>query len=301
MKNRLKRSSFVHKSKRLFPQHHEALPKGKTSLSLLHMSELEQQGIQVYASIPQVTQGNRQGDVVRMAIIKERNLQEARIQVYTWPAGELASWQVSLRDRQQSVNVKAGNVPAKEQTEALMQAASLVQIDDLCQLAVVFSDALSVLQALEYNNLQQPSKALQQACRNRRTVLQWIPAQVEYVETAGRMGWQKEETWRSIRQQRRLQRGHHQITPEATDRLTRLPPLVQRSASDSHETPHWPQPAQPPHQQQDQADAFTTCPCGQEDQTKDHTLRSCSLLQEERQGVWSRAAQLKTKLYDSRP
>ena len=40
-----------------------------------------------------------------------------------------------------------------------------------------------------------------------------------------------------------------------------------------------------------------TCSCGLEDQTAEHTLQRCPLLQTARQNVWPTAVQLHTKLY----
>ena len=43
-----------------------------------------------------------------------------------------------------------------------------------------------------------------------------------------------------------------------------------------------------------------TCNCGLEDQTAEHILQRCSLLQTARRNLWPTAVQLHTKLYDSK-
>ena len=63
------------------------------------------------------------------------------------------------------------------ETEALMQAASIVQVSDHdCKQIVFLSNALSTVQT--YPNQKHPdlAKAIQEVAAIRRAVLQWIPA-----------------------------------------------------------------------------------------------------------------------------
>ena len=65
----------------------------------------------------------------------------------------------------------------RAETEALIQATSIVQASDHdCKQVVFLSDALSVLQAYQSHKLPNLTKALQQVASTRRAVLQWIPA-----------------------------------------------------------------------------------------------------------------------------
>ena len=65
----------------------------------------------------------------------------------------------------------------RAETEAIIQAASVVQASDHdCKQVVFLSDALSVLQAYQNHKLPNLTKALQQVAATRRAVLQWIPA-----------------------------------------------------------------------------------------------------------------------------
>ena len=64
-----------------------------------------------------------------------------------------------------------------EETEALIQAAYIVQASDHdCKQVVFLSDALSVLQAYQNHKLPNLTKALQQVAATRRAVLPRIPA-----------------------------------------------------------------------------------------------------------------------------
>ena len=63
------------------------------------------------------------------------------------------------------------------ETEALMQAASIIQFSDHnCTMVVFFSDTLSNLQTFQNSKLPNLAKALQHVAATRRDVLQWIPS-----------------------------------------------------------------------------------------------------------------------------
>ena len=65
----------------------------------------------------------------------------------------------------------------RTETEALAQAASIVQASDHdCKQVVFLSDALSVLQTYQNHKLPNLTKALQQVAATKRAVLPWIPA-----------------------------------------------------------------------------------------------------------------------------
>ena len=64
----------------------------------------------------------------------------------------------------------------RAETEALIQAASIVQASDHdCKQAVFLSDALSVLQAYQNHKLPNLAKALQQVAATKKAALQRIP------------------------------------------------------------------------------------------------------------------------------
>ena len=192
-KNRLKRSSFVHESKRLSRQYRDQLPNDVLPLRATDSPEpwvADQPDIKVYTTVPHLITGDELDDKVKraltLAMIAERYPQEAWAHVYTdgsatnavadggagisvvFPDGEIT--ERSVPTGKHCTNYRA-------EAEALMQAASTVHDSDKEPHQVVFlSDALSVLQAYQNNKLPSLTEALQEVARGRRVVLQWIPA-----------------------------------------------------------------------------------------------------------------------------
>ena len=168
-KNRLKRSSFVHESKKLTRQFHDRLPQSTLPFFPPDMSEpwvTDITDIKVHTTVPSLSDGDTQDDTVKqfltLAMIAERYPQEAWIHVFTdgsaanavtnggsgilvhFPGGPKAT--ASMAVGKHCSNYRA-------ETEALKQAASIVQASDYdCKQVVTLSDALSVLQA--YQNSQ---------------------------------------------------------------------------------------------------------------------------------------------------
>ena len=192
-KNRLKRSSFVHESKKLSRQFHDRLPQSTLPFFPPDMSEplvTDTTDIKVHTTVRSLSDGDTQGDTVKqsltLAMIAERYRQEVWIHVLTdgsatnavtnggagmlvhLPGGQKVS--VSMAVGKHCSNYRA-------ETEALMQAVSIVQASDHdCKQVVFLSDALSVLQAYQNHKLPNLTKAQQQVAATRRAVLQWIPA-----------------------------------------------------------------------------------------------------------------------------
>ena len=192
-KNRLKRSSFVHERKKLSRQFHDRLPQSTLPFFPPDMPEpwvSDITDIKVHTTVPSLSNGDTQDDTVKqsltLAMIAERSPQEAWIHVFTdgsatnavtnggagilvhFPGGQKVSASVA-------VGRHCSNYRAE--TEALIQAASIVQASDQdCKQVVFLSDALSVLQAYQSHKLPNLTKALQQVATTRRAVLQWIPA-----------------------------------------------------------------------------------------------------------------------------
>ena len=191
--HRLKRSSFVHESKKLSRQFHDRLPQSTLPFFPPDMSEpweTDINDIKVHTTVPSLSDGDTQDDTAKqsltLAMTAERYPQEAWIHVFTdgsatnavtnrevgilvhFPEGQKVS-------ESMAVGKHCSNYHAE--TEALIQAASIVQASDHdCKQAVFLSDALSVLQAYQNHKLPNLAKALQQVAATRRTVLQWFPA-----------------------------------------------------------------------------------------------------------------------------
>ena len=161
-KNRLKRNSFVHESKKLSRQFHDRLPQSTLPFFPPDMSEpwvTDITDIKVHTTVPSLSDGDTQDDKVKqsltLAMIAERYPQEAWIHVFTdgsatnavtnggagilvhFPGGQKGSASVA-------VGRHCSNYRAE--TEALIHAASIVQASDHdCKQVVFLSDALSVL------------------------------------------------------------------------------------------------------------------------------------------------------------
>ena len=86
--------------------------------------------------------------------------------VVLFPGGQRASANMAVEKHCSNYRVE---------TEALIQAACIVQSDHDCKQAVFPCDAFSALQAYQNHKLPNLAKTLQVAA-TRRTVLQWIPA-----------------------------------------------------------------------------------------------------------------------------
>ena len=184
-KNQLKRSSFVHESKKLSRQFHDRMPQSTLPFFPPDMPEpwvTDITDIKVHTTVPSLSDGDTQDDTAKqsltLAMIAERYPQEAWIHVFTdgsatnavtnggagilvhFPGGQKVSASVAVG--RHSSNYHA-------ETEALIQAASIVQVSDHdCKQVVFLSDALSVLQAYQNHKLPNLTKALQQVAATRR-------------------------------------------------------------------------------------------------------------------------------------
>ncbi|KAK7088755.1 hypothetical protein V1264_022638 [Littorina saxatilis] len=185
-----------------------------------------------------------------------------------------------------------------------MQAASFVQDSaDPCYQVVFLSDALSVLQALENDKLPQLAKALQMVRQTRRVVLQWIPAHCgipgnERADELAKEGAVEDQPENSVSfseqktiikalmRPRTNRDDYHTLSREQQVKLIRL--RTGHNRLNAHMNRKFKLAPSP------------TCACGQEDQTAEHILQRCPLLDEERKEVWPSPTPLQTKLYGSR-
>ncbi|KAK7115514.1 hypothetical protein V1264_001365 [Littorina saxatilis] len=192
----------------------------------------------------------------------------------------------------------------KAEAEALMQAASFVQDSaDPCYQVVFLSDALSVLQALENDKLPHLAKALQMVRQTRRVVLQWIPAHCgipgnERADELAKEGAVEDQPENSVSfseqktiikalmRPRTNRDDYHTMSREQQVNLIRL--RTGHNRLNAHMNRKFKLAPSP------------TCACGQEDQTAEHILQRCPLLDEERKEVWPSPTPLQTKLYGSR-
>ena len=317
-KNRLKRSSFVHESKRLSRQYKDQLPKDILPLRATDSPEpwaADQPDIEVYTTVPQLIP-DEQGEVVKKALtltmIAERYPQEAWTHVYTDGSATNA-----VADGGAGITVKFpdgettdSSLPTgkyctsyRAEAEALVQAASTVQTSENESHQVVFlSDALSVLQALQNNKLPSLSKALQEIACHRRVALQWIPAHCgvpgnEQADQLAKQGAREEQPEnsssysevcsliRSLNKPPRTRDDYHLLTRKQQSVLVRL------RTGHNHLNNHM--------SRKLKLVPSPTCPCNEADQTTEHILQECPLFEAERAETWPERQLLTTKLYGS--
>ena len=316
-KNRLKRSSFVHDSKKLSRQFHDRLPQSTLPFFPPDMSEpwvTDTPDIKVHTTVPSLSDGDTQDGTVKqsltLAMTAERYPQEAWIHVFTDGSATNAVTNGGAGipvhfpgEQKASASMAVGkHCPSyRAETEALIQATSIVQASDHdCKQVVFLSDALSVLQAYQIHKLPNLTKALQQVAATRRAVLQWIPAHCgisgnEQADTLAKKGargeqhannvsFSEKKTLTRVLTMPRSQRDdYHLLSRKQQVILVRLRIGHNRLNSHMH---HKLKLAPSP-----------TCPCGQEDQTTEHVLQRCPLYKATREDVWPVSTPLTTKLY----
>ena len=189
----------------------------------------------------------------------------------------------------------------RAETEALIQAASIVQASDHdCKQTAFLSDALSVLQAYQNHKLPNLAKELQQVAATRRAGLQWIPAncgisgneQEDILVKEGARGEQhannvsfseKKTLIRALTMPRSQRDDYHLLSGKQQVVLVRLRTGHTRLNSQKHGKLN--------------LAPSSTRPCCQEDQTTEHALQRCPLHKATREDVWPVSTPLTTKLY----
>ena len=282
-----------------------------------HMSEpwvTDITDIKVHTTVPSLSDGDTHDDTVKqsltLAMIAESFPQEAWIHVFTdgsatnavtnggagilvhFPGGQKISASVT-------VGRHCSNYRAE--TEALIQAASIVQDSDQdCKQVVFLSDALSALQAYQNHKLPNPTKALQQVAATRRAVLQWIPAhcgisgneQAGTLAKEGARGEQhannvsfseKKTLIRELTIPRSQRDDYHVLSRKQQVILVRLRTGHNRLKSQMY--------------RKTEADTLTNQPCTQEEQNTEHALQRCPLHKATREDLWPVSISLTTKLY----
>ena len=192
-------------SKRLSQQYVEQLPKDILPLQATDLPRpwiADQPAIEVYTTVPHLIPDEQNDQIA------EKYPKEAWTHVYTdGPAtNAVADGGAGITVKFLDGETTDSSCPTgkhctnyRAETEALMQAASIVQTSDNDFHQVVFlSDALSILQAFQNNKLPHLTEALQQVAHDRRVVLQWIPAHCgvpgnELADRLAKQGAKKEQ------------------------------------------------------------------------------------------------------------
>ena len=316
-KSRLKRSSFLHETRRLARGHLADTP---TTLPLNTSDLLPQPWnndyklLQITTSVPQVTPGESQDDSVKrtltLAMIDEQYPAESWIHVYTdgSATNAVADGGAGVHINSPDGHVITAGIPTGKhctnyaaEVEALMKAAALIHdIQSDCTQVVFLSDAKSVLEALAGDKLPHLMEKLQDVAKHRRVVLQWVPAHcgipgneaADQLAKDGAKGRQPEKSL-SFREKKTLVKAAfcRTTSKDPYHLLSRLQQVVIFRLRTGHcrlkahlfrKMKLAPSPI---------------CPCGLEEQTPEHILQICPLFQEQREQVWPTTAPLRTKLY----
>ena len=297
-KNRLKRRSFLHESKRLFRQHQNSLPKNNIPLDPGKFSkpwEQDRVNLEINTTVPQITSGECQSETAKkalaMAMIQENYPEEAWIHVYTDGSAinAVTNGGAGILIKYPGGNFDTNSLPTgkhctnyKAEMDALMQAITMVRdTEDTCEQVVIFTDALSVLQALENGKCPDLTEALQELCRRRKTILQWIPAHCgicgnERADELAKLGSKKPQSENAVTysEKRSLIRALHRQPKERDDYhlLSRDQQVILMRLRTGHNRLK-------KHLNRLKISASPVCPCGQEDQTSEHVLQRYPQLQ----------------------
>ena len=188
----------------------------------------------------------------------------------------------------------------RAETEALIQAASIVQASDHdCKQVIFLSDALSVLQAYQNHKLPNLTKALQQVAAIRRAVLQWTQAHCgisrnEQADILAKEGAreqhannvsfsEKKTLIRALKMPKSQRDDYHLLSRKQQVILVRLRTGHNRLNSHIH--------------RKLKLEPSPTCPCGQEEHTTEHVLQRCPFHKATREDVWPVSTSLTIKLY----
>ncbi|XP_041379145.1 uncharacterized protein LOC121391659 [Gigantopelta aegis] len=319
-KNRLKRSSFIHQSRRL-TREHQANPLPKTlpfcPTDLPQPWNDEQANVQISMSVPQLASADSQNDLVKrslaMAMISDRYPEESWIHAYTdgSSTNAVANGGAGIFIKLPSRNTLTAKVPTgthssnyNAETHALIQAATMIKdAKEDCQQVVFLTDALSVLQALQGEKLPHLNEAMQEVAKERRVALQWIPAHcgipgneeadrlaklgANHVQPSNNISFSEKKTLiKAANRPRTEQDDYHLLS--RLEQVTLLRLRTGHNRLNAHMFRKFKLAATP------------TCSCGLEDQTAEHILQACPIHQDLRQAEWPIETAIHTKLYGKR-
>ena len=317
-RTRLKsRSSFVHESRNLSELHQVETPQTLP----IRMTDLPQPWkkdhtkLKISTTVPGVLQGETQDESAKRALtealIDDLYPREAWIHAYTDGSARDA-----VADGGAGVYIKSPEgqsirkgIPTGKhctnyaaETEALKAATEYVlELDTDSNQVVFLTDALSVLQALEGNKLPQLEEKLQKVQKEKRVILQWIPAHCgingnEEADQLARNGATQPQPINSVdfREKTTIIKAAFR-TPNSKDPYQFLD-RRQQVAIFRLRTGHC---RLNRHMNRMNLSPSPLCPCGLEDQTPQHILQTCPMYQELRQRVWPSVTSLQAKLYGS--
>ncbi|XP_045161045.2 uncharacterized protein LOC123525949 [Mercenaria mercenaria] len=189
----------------------------------------------------------------------------------------------------------------RAEVEAIKQAIILIEESpESCTNVVIFTDALSVLQALENSKQTSISRALFSLCKTRVVSLQWIPAHCgvpgnENADRLAKLGATDNQPQNAIT---------HEEKVTMIKALTKPRP----TKDDYHLLERWEQVIifrlRTGHNRLNahmctklKLSPSPMCPCGLEQQTAEHILQRCPRLENQRKNVWPNSTPMKTKVH----
>ena len=316
-RRRLQRGSFVRNSKKLAIKH-----QGKLLTEVLPLLTHKERdpwdtsttNITIRTSVPGIVPGDNQSDDVKrsltLATIVENHPEEAWIHVYTDGSATNA-----VSDGGAGVNIvyPDGNRSAiclptgkfcsnyAAEVKALERAAEEIADSAIdCQQVVFFTDALSVLQALPSDSLEQLSASLGRVSDSRRTVLQWVPAHCglpgnELADQLAKLGASAPQSNNTVshREMKTLIKAVNAPPPLKDDLnlLSRQDQVIIFRLRTEHNRLN-------KHMHHKLRIATSPlCPCGEAPQTGKHILQDCSRYQQLRRSTWASDTPLQAKLY----
>ena len=185
-----------------------------------------------------------------------------------------------------------------------MQATSMIiDSENECKQAVLLTDSLSALEALAGDKLPQLMLRLQEAAKNRRVALQWIPAHCgipgnEAADELAKLGAQEVQPDNSVNfiEKRTLVKAamRQPTTRDAYHYLERQQQVVIMRLRTGHNRLN-------AHMFKKMKLAPSPlCNCGRSEQTTAHILQDCPIYTSERKAVWPEATPLQVKLHGCR-
>ncbi|KAK7093816.1 hypothetical protein V1264_007506 [Littorina saxatilis] len=319
-KNRLKRSSFLHESKRLAREHQASVPPSALPISFSDLPQPwneDYKNLHISTTVPYVTSRDSQNDTARrtltLAMIAERYPEDAWIHAYTdgSATNAVANGGAGVLVRSPEGHTSTAGIPTGKycsnyaaEVQAIMQAASMIHDSESeCPQVVFLSDALSALEALAGNKLPRLMEKLQELAKTRRVVLQWVPAHCgipgnETADELAKLGAREEQPDNPVSFAEKKTLVKAAMRPQSTRDAYHLLERWQQVVIMRLRTGHCRLNA---HMfRKLKLTPSPTCPCGLEDQTPEHVLMTCPQLKPIRDKVWPASVPLRTKLYGSR-
>jgi ribonuclease HI len=314
---RLKRGSFTHRGKRLKRQHQADLPTRTTPLKpTLYPVPWEQasDSLQINTSVCGLISGNEYNELEKRAatlcMIQDMYPNQAWIHAYTDGSATKAVMNggagifISYPDgHQETRHIPTGKFCSNytAEVQALEQAAKMIyNTNSDCQQVVIFTDALSVLQALKGGKLPHLRNELSKVAIIKQTMLQWVPSHCgvpgnEKADKLAKKGGECEQVDNEIpysemkRAIQAIRREQNQPNDEyhILDRHGQI--IIFRLRTGHNRLNK--------HMYKLRLSDTPMCTCGLSEQTSEHVLQDCPLYTHLRKTYWPNDSTLNSKLY----